>query len=188
MIDGRCKRREALSRAALIGRALDFPFHQAPLGGRPGRGPAAWGRTSSESCCAAPRARWGALGVNAPRGPAAMAGGERPEPSRTRKLSPRAPMVLRSSPWESGSPPSRERHSEGVRPLGRAPSARIRGTTGRASPAGARGLPRIGGRPVRAELVQLSWASFPQPHKVWYVDLRRMVEYPRLSFPALILG
>lgn len=54
-------------------------------------------------------------------------------------------MVLRSSPWESGSPPSRERHSEGVRPLGRAPSARIRGTTGRASPAGARGLPRIGG-------------------------------------------
>lgn len=147
MIDGRCKRREALSRAALIGRALDFPFHQAPLGGRPGRGPAAWGRTSSESCCAAPRARRGALGVNAPRGPAAMAGGERPEPSRTRKLSPRAPMVLRSSPWESGSPPSRERHSEGVRPLGRAPSARIRGTTGRASPAGARGLPRIGGAP-----------------------------------------
>lgn len=113
MIDGRCKRREALSRAALIGRALDFPFPQAPLGGRPGRGPAAWGRTSSESCCAAPRARRSALGVNAPRGPAAMAGGERPEPSRTRKLSPRAPMVLRSSPWESGSPPSRERHSEG---------------------------------------------------------------------------
>ena len=33
---------------------------------------------------------------NAPRRPAAMAGEAHPVPSRTRKLSPRAPMVLRS--------------------------------------------------------------------------------------------
>ena len=46
--------------------------------------------------CAAPRARWSALGVNAPRGPAAMAGEAHLVPFRTQKLSPRAPMVLRS--------------------------------------------------------------------------------------------
>ena len=35
---------------------------------------------------------------NAPRRPAAMAGEAHPVPSRTRKLSPRAPIVLRGEP------------------------------------------------------------------------------------------
>ena len=42
---------------------------------------------------------------NAPCWPAAMAGEAHPVPSRTRKLSPLAPMVLRISPWESRTPP-----------------------------------------------------------------------------------
>ncbi len=41
---------------------------------------------------------------NAPSWSAAMAGEAHPVPFRTRKLSPRAPMVLRSSPWESRTP------------------------------------------------------------------------------------
>lgn len=35
-----------------------------------------------------------------------MAGEAHPVPSRTRKLSPLAPMVLRCSPWESRTPPA----------------------------------------------------------------------------------
>ena len=49
--------------------------------------------------CAAPRARWDhPRRQNAPRRPAAMAGEAHPVPSRTRKLSPRAPIVLRVQP------------------------------------------------------------------------------------------
>ena len=48
---------------------------------------------------------WEAPAENAPCWPAAMAGEAHPVPSRTRKLSPLAPMVLRMSPWESRTPP-----------------------------------------------------------------------------------
>ena len=41
---------------------------------------------------------------------AAMAGGVRPVPFRTRKLSPRAPRVLRSRPWEGRAPLTGGRH------------------------------------------------------------------------------
>ena len=40
-----------------------------------------------------------------------MAGEAHPVPSRTRKLSPLAPMVLRSSPWESRTSLTNEGHS-----------------------------------------------------------------------------
>ena len=57
--------------------------------------------------CAALRARTGGpADENAPCWPAAMAGEAHPVPSRTRKLSPLAPMVLRCSPWESRTPPA----------------------------------------------------------------------------------
>ena len=53
------------------------------------------GRDAAFARCAAPRARpWSPK--NAPSWSAAMAGEAHPVPSRTRKLSPRAPMVLRS--------------------------------------------------------------------------------------------
>ena len=56
---------------------------------------------------------------NAPWRPAAMAGEAHPDPSRTRKLSPRAPMVLRSSPWESRTSLTNKGHFlvEGLRAL-----------------------------------------------------------------------
>ena len=81
-------------------------------GGRPPQ-PSGTNRPSSSACpshgrsrgvdacarCAAPRARWDhPRRQNAPRRPAAMAGEAHPVPSRTRKLSPRAPIVLRVQP------------------------------------------------------------------------------------------
>ncbi len=72
--------------------------------GRPG-GPAAEESLGAlcgpEGTAAAPSGR-----ENAPCWPAAMAGEAHPVPSRTRKLSPLAPMVLRCSPWESRTPPA----------------------------------------------------------------------------------
>ena len=47
---------------------------------------------------------------NAPRWSATMAGEVHPVPFRTRKLSPLAPMVLRSSPWESRTSLTNEGH------------------------------------------------------------------------------
>ncbi len=81
-------------------------------GGRPPQ-PSGTNRPSSSACpshgrsrgtfacarCAAPRARSGGTRRrNAPGRPAAMAGEAHPVPSRTRKLSPRAPIVLRVEP------------------------------------------------------------------------------------------
>ena len=56
------------------------------------------------------RARPGPLQPNAPRWSATMAGEVHPVPFRTRKLSPLAPMVLRSSPWESRTSLTNEGH------------------------------------------------------------------------------
>lgn len=73
--------------------------------------------------CAALRARTGGpADENAPCWPAAMAGEAHPVPSRTRKLSPLAPMVLRCSPWESRTPPASK---------GRFPSHVLRPAPGR---------------------------------------------------------
>ena len=54
--------------------------------------------------------RPGPLQPNAPRWSATMAGEVHPVPFRTRKLSPLAPMVLRSSPWESRTSLTNEGH------------------------------------------------------------------------------
>ena len=43
--------------------------------------------------------------------PVVLARGSHPVPSRTRKLSPSAPMVLRHQSWESRSPPARFRNA-----------------------------------------------------------------------------
>lgn len=64
------------------------------------------------------RAEPGPLQPNAPRWSATMAGEVHPVPFRTRKLSPLAPMVLRSSPWESRTSLTNEGHLR----AGRAPS------------------------------------------------------------------
>ena len=109
MIGRRCKAGDSLSRAALIARALTrrIPAGAAACAWRvqlrkvdrdtgsvelavrpPGhaeRFPFAWEAFSSSSTSAAHRS-------------AAMAGGARPDPFRTRKLSRRAPMVLRGQP------------------------------------------------------------------------------------------
>lgn len=66
-------------------------------------------------------------GENAPCWPAAMAGEAHPVPSRTRKLSPLAPMVLRCSPWESRTPPASKGRSPFYRPRGRPPAASAAG-------------------------------------------------------------
>lgn len=97
MIGRRCKARERLSRAPLIGRALRDTFNVPPLPTvlknvpsssavrPPGRLASAYPPSSS------PRR-------NAPRGPAALAAGAHPDPYRTRKLSRPAPMVLQGRP------------------------------------------------------------------------------------------
>ena len=109
MIGRRCKAGDSLSRAALIARALTrrIPAGAAACAWRvqlrkvdrdtgsvelavrpPGHAegfPFAWEAISSSSTSAAHRS-------------AAMAGGARPDPFRTRKLSRRAPMVLRGQP------------------------------------------------------------------------------------------
>lgn len=64
---------------------------------------------------------------NAPCWPAAMAGEAHPVPSRTRKLSPLAPMVLRCSPWESRTPPASKGRFHVSRPRGRPPAASAAG-------------------------------------------------------------
>ena len=107
MIGRRCKAGDSLSRAALIARALT---RRIPAGAAA----CAW-RVQLRSMmdrirrarCAAPRARgdhpssWEARErhkTSAAHRSAAMAGGARPDPFRTRKLSRRAPMVLRGQP------------------------------------------------------------------------------------------
>ena len=109
MIGRRCKAGDSLSRAALIARALtrripagaascawrvqlrkvDQDTRSVKLAVRPPghaeRFPFTWEAISSSSTSAAHRS-------------AAMAGGARPDPFRTRKLSRRAPMVLRGQP------------------------------------------------------------------------------------------
>ena len=83
-------------------------------------------------------------GENAPCWPAAMAGEAHPVPSRTRKLSPLAPMVLRCSPWESRTPPASKGRFPFYRPRGRPPAALAAG--------GLLFVPRrpLGARPPRA--------------------------------------
>ena len=97
MIGRRCKARERLSRAPLIGRALRDHL----------KAPSAPDRSQEGSFlerCAAPRApcerhpRPSSPRRNAPRGPAATAAGAHPDPYRTRKLSRPAPMVLQGRP------------------------------------------------------------------------------------------
>ena len=108
MIGRRCKAGDSLSRAALIARALTrrIPAGAASCAWRvqlrsmmdtrsvelavrpPGHAegsPQAWEARERQQTSAAHRS-------------AAMAGGERPDPFRTRKLSRRAPMVLRGQP------------------------------------------------------------------------------------------
>ena len=104
MIGSRCKRREALSRAVLIGRAL-LPRLSGVAVGRPSvRGLAALCGPQGTGLRPAPSQ------PNAPRWSATMAGEVHPVPFRTRKLSPLAPMVLRSSPWESRTSLTNEGH------------------------------------------------------------------------------
>ena len=96
MIGRRCKARERLSRAPLIGRALRDHSRSPPLPtvlkGNPSssavRPP---GRLERHPRPSSPRR-------NAPRGPAALAAGAHPDPYRTRKLSRPAPMVLQGRP------------------------------------------------------------------------------------------
>ena len=77
-----------------------------------GRGPGP-GDSLSSAVRPSGHGRAGPADENAPCWPAAMAGEAHPVPSRTRKLSPLAPMVLRCSPWESRTPPA----SKGRSPL-----------------------------------------------------------------------
>ncbi len=71
-----------------------------------------------------------------------MAGEAHPVPSRTRKLSPLAPMVLRCSPWESRTPPANK---------GRSPLHALRPAPGRPGA----GLFVLSGGP-RADLPRLA--------------------------------
>ena len=108
MIGRRCKAGDSLSRAALIARALT---RRIPAGAAA----CAWRvqlRSKMDMIrlarCAAPRARGKhplqrgrhshRRQTSAAHRSAAMAGGARPDPFRTRKLSRRAPMVLRGQP------------------------------------------------------------------------------------------
>ena len=90
MIGRSCKRREALRRAVLIGRAL---LAMPPSGGG-----------SRETRSEARSARYATSRVarreGPPEGPAAREGRPHPVPFRTRKLSAPSPRVLRCSPWE----------------------------------------------------------------------------------------
>lgn len=74
-----------------------------------------------------------------------MAGEVHPVPFRTRKLSPLAPMVLRSSPWESRTSLTNEGHLRAEGPVTRVvagPSFSVRGARARGSrpPAGGASL------------------------------------------------
>ena len=96
MIGRRCKARERLSRAPLIGRALRDAFKAPPLptvlkGHLPRALCGPQGAPSAYPPLRSPRR-------NAPRGPAATAVGAHPDPYRTRKLSRPAPRVLQGRP------------------------------------------------------------------------------------------
>ena len=96
MIGRRCKARERLSRAPLIGRALrdTYKVPSAPDRSQRASSPSAVrppGRPSDCPPLRSPRR-------NAPRGPAATAAGAPPDPYRTRKLSRPAPRVLQGRP------------------------------------------------------------------------------------------
>lgn len=93
-----------LNRAVLIVRALTrSPF---PGAGRACARSSPLGMSFRALCGPEGTAAEPSGGENAPCWPAAMAGEAHPVPSRTRKLSPLAPMVLRCSPWESRTPPA----------------------------------------------------------------------------------
>ena len=134
MIGRRWKPREGWSRAVLIGRALPS---------RPS------GSSSLPVTLCGPEGtaeRPARKQQNAPWRPAAMAGEAHPVPSRTRKLSPRAPMVLRSKSvgeqdaaghqgaFCQGRPPPRERR--GPSRVSRRPACRAGGAGGRVRPPG----------------------------------------------------
>ena len=121
-----------------------------------GRGPGPGGAFER---CAALRARTGGpADENAPCWPAAMAGEAHPVPSRTRKLSPLAPMVLRCSPWESRTPPASK---------GRFPSHVLRPAPGRPGA----GLFCFVGHPGRAEIAHPHRTGLSEPSFVKMRDL-----------------
>ena len=99
MIGRSCKRREALRRAVLIGRALPREGARAPAA----RGPPAWAPSSLPDRHAAPRVgprgREPSGQSRARRG-RGRGGRDHPNPFRTRQLSLPSPKVLRWSPWE----------------------------------------------------------------------------------------
>ena len=90
MIGCRCKRREALSRAVLIGRAL------LPTMRGSGSERSSWEVRLVALCGPQGTAEPAPEPKNAPSWSATMAGEAHLVPFRTQKLSPRAPMVLRS--------------------------------------------------------------------------------------------
>ena len=87
-----------------------------------------------------------------------MAGEAHPVPSRTRKLSPLAPMVLRCSPWESRTPPASK---------GRSPSHVLRPAPGRPGA----GLFCLVGHPGRAEIAHPRRTGLLEPSFVKMRDL-----------------
>ena len=97
MIGRRCKARERLSRAPLIGRALRDTFQAPSAPDRSQESPSSSAvRPPGRLASATPPLR--SPRRNAPRGPAALAAGAHPDPYRTRKLSRPAPMVLQGRP------------------------------------------------------------------------------------------
>ena len=171
MIGRRCKARERLSRAPLIGRALRDTFKSPPP-------PTVLKRVASPSAVRPP-GRPGAPPAlssprrNAPRGPAATAAGAHPDPYRTRKLSRPAPMVLQGRPCgrvgrrrppgrvaRAGGGEARTEHLGEGDPrgspsfvCGRFPAFSRRGEA--AGPSGARRPFRVRGRPARIPHVDL---------------------------------
>ena len=96
MIGRRCKARERLSRAPLIGRALRDTQSVPSAPDRSQASPSSSAVRPPGRPCASPSRR--SPRRNAPRGPAATAAGAHPDPYRTRKLSRPAPMVLQGRP------------------------------------------------------------------------------------------
>ena len=131
----------------------------------PSPGEAAW------SAVRPPGHGWEAPAENAPCWPAAMAGEAHPVPSRTRKLSPLAPMVLRISPWESRTPPPNKgrfrleapsrRLREGAFPYARAARAGSSALAAISISRHARAAPAIGGSAVLAGIFaeRIVWAT-----------------------------
>ena len=114
MIGRSCKRREALRRAVLIGRALPREGARAPAA----RGPPAWAPSSLPDRHAAPRVgprgRKPSGQSRARRG-RGRGGRDHPNPFRTRQLSLPSPKVLRRRPWEDRAPRPRRAHDGGPR-------------------------------------------------------------------------